>query len=54
MSIIFPKDVLKIIASKVLQDTQTELDELRLMINSRCTLEVCEYPGCKKNILSKL
>ncbi len=48
MSIIFPKDVLKIIASKVLKDTQTEIDELRMMINSGCSLEVCEYPGCKK------
>lgn len=43
----FPKDVLKIIASKVLQDKQTEIDELRMMIKTRCALEVCEYPGCK-------
>ncbi len=47
MSLIFPKDVLKIIAGKVIHDQQAEIDELRHILLCPVRVILCDYPGCK-------
>lgn len=47
MSLIFPKDVLKIIAGKVIHDQQAEIDALRHLLSCPTRVILCDYPGCK-------